>query len=165
MKRVFIIIVFTLFTALILSSAVKAQAKGNIELKSVAEMEVEKFNEEGKKEIVRVPAAKVIPGNEVIFTNHYVNVSQEELENVVITNPIPQHMVYTEASAIGEETFISYSIDGGKTYDVPENLKKVGVDGEMHQARPSDYTHIRWNFQKPVPQNATGFVSFRARLQ
>ncbi len=68
MKRFSMIAAVILFSALVSSSAVGAQAKGNIELKSVAEIEIEEFNEEGKKEIIRMPAAKVIPGDEVIFT-------------------------------------------------------------------------------------------------
>lgn len=165
MKQFSRIAVFTLFALLVCSGAVMAQATGNIELKSVAEVEVEQFNEEGKKEIVRVPAGKVIPGDEVIYTNHYTNVGQEALENVAITNPIPQHMLYRKNSAVGEGATVTYSIDGGKTYDVPKNLKKVGADGKEYQAGPSDYTHIQWSFQKPVPKEGKGYVEFRAQLQ
>ncbi len=154
-----------LFSALVSTSAAGAQAKGNIELKSIAEIEVEEFNEEGKKEIMRIPAAKVIPGDEVIFSNHYTNVSRDTLDKVVITNPIPEHMLYKENSATGDDTEITYSIDGGKTYDRPENLKKVGIDGKEYQATSTDYTHIQWRVVKPVPLEGKGNVEFRAQLK
>jgi len=165
MKRISIIAAIILFSALVSSSAAGAQAKGNIELKSIAEIEVEEFNEEGKKEIIRMPAAKVIPGNVVIFTNHYTNISRDALDNVVITNPIPEHMLYKENSAAGDGTEVTSSIDGGKTYDRPENLKKVGADGKEYRATPSDYTHIQWRIVKPVPQEGKGHVEFRAQLK
>ncbi len=165
MKRFSIIAAIFLFSALVSSSAVGAQSKGNILLKSIAEVEVEEFNEEGRKEIVRMPAAKVIPGDEVIFTNHYTNVSKDALDNVVITNPIPEHTLYKENSATGDGTEITYSIDGGKTYDLPENLKKKWADGKEYRAAPSDYTHIQWRFLKSVPQEGKGQVEFRAQLK
>ncbi len=74
-------------------------------------------------------------------------------------------MLFKANSATGDGTEITYSIDGGKTYDLPENLKKVGVDGKEYRAAPSDYTHIQWRFVKQVPQEGKGNVEFRAQLK
>ena len=161
-KRVSIPVIVTILVAL---TAAWAHAQGTIELKSVAEVEKEVFNTEGKKEVQRRPAVKVLPGDEVIFTTVYHNTSKEVAENAVITNPVPEHMIYTQNSARGQDTRITFSVDGGKTYDVPVKLFVYDASGRQFPARPRDYTHIRWTFGDPLPPGATGEVSFRAILQ
>ena len=142
-----------------------AQAKGHIQLQSVAEVEQEVMNAEGKMEIKRMPAAKVIPGTEVIFTQRYKNVSKESAENAVITNPIPGHMLYKEGSAQGEGARITYSVDNGQSYNIPAKLFVYDAAGRKFPARAKDYTHIRWTFTRPLPSGGTGEVSFRAILE
>jgi uncharacterized repeat protein (TIGR01451 family) len=78
-----------------------ALAQNHIQLQSVAEVEKTVFNEEGQKEIKRLPAEKVLPGSEVIFTTYYENISKENVERAVITNPVPDHMVYSSGTASG----------------------------------------------------------------
>ena len=162
LKRVTIPGIVILLVALM---ATWAYAQGHIQLKSVAQVEKEVFSQEGKKEVRREPAAKVLPGNEVIFTTFYENTSKEVAENAVITNPMPEHMIYTENSAQGKGTRITFSVDGGKTYDVPARLFIFDASGRKFPARPRDYTHIRWTFGEPLPPGAKGEVSFRAILQ
>jgi uncharacterized repeat protein (TIGR01451 family) len=165
MKKLVVILLPLMLIAFVTGGTPWAQEKGNIELKAVAEVEVEEFNEEGMKVIKRVPAGKVLPGTEVIYTVFYTNVGKAPAEKVIITNPIPEHMVYKEGSGFGEGTVITFSVDKGKTYDVPENLKVVGDDGKGHPAKASDYTHVRWSFPGPLPAHAEGHVSFRAILE
>ena len=145
--------------------AVWAQPNGHIELTSVAEMEKELFSEEGKKEVKRVPAAKVVPGSEVIFTTTYKNVSKEKAEKAVITNPIPEHMIYTDNTARGTGTKITFSIDNGKSFNIPAKLFVFDAAGRKFPARSKDYTHIRWEMNNPLPSGAKGEVSFRAILK
>jgi uncharacterized repeat protein (TIGR01451 family) len=142
-----------------------AQSRGHVKLSSVAELEKEVFNQEGKKVIQRVPAAKVLPGSEVIFTTRYENVSKEKAENAVITNPVPEHMLYQQKSAQGAGTQVTFSIDNGKSYNIPNQLFVLDAAGRKFPARPKDYTHIRWAFKNPLPSGAKGEVSFRAILK
>jgi len=151
--------------ALVALTAVWAFAQGQVQLKSVAEVEVERFNPEGKKEVQRIKASKVLPGNEVIFTTYYENTSEEVAENAMITNPVPEHMIYTENSARGKGTRITFSVDGGKTYDTPAKLFIYDASGRKFPARAQDYTHIRWSFGDPLQPGAKGEVSFRAILR
>jgi len=142
-----------------------SQSRGHIQLQSVAEVEQEVMNTEGKMEIRRVPAAKVIPGTEVIFTQRYENVSQETAENAVISNPIPEHMIYTDGSARGEGTRITFSVDHGQSYNIPAKLFVFDTAGRKFPARPKDYTNIRWTLTHPLPSGVKGEVSFRAILE
>lgn len=159
----------TLAALVVLISAVKypawSQEKGAVELKAVAEMEIEVIGDDGQTEIQRVPATKVVPGNGVIYTIYYTNNGSDPAENFVITNPIPEHMVYLAASAEGEDTHITFSIDGGRNYDVSGNLTVTDSEGGKRPARESDYTHIRWAMNEPVAPHGSGYVNFRAKLQ
>jgi len=150
---------------LVTLTAAWAQAQGHIQLKSEALVEKEVFNQDGKKEIQRLPADKVVPGDEVIFITSYTNVSNEVVDNAVITNPVPEHMIYKADSARGAGTRITFSVDDGKTYHTPAKLFVYDAAGRKFPARPQDYTHIRWTFENPVPAGAKGEVSFRAILE
>ena len=165
MKRLTLVLLPILILVLAGSWPALAQEKGTIELKSIAEIEVEDFNAEGQKVIKRVPATKVVPGTEVIYTNFYTNVGTEAASKVVITNPIPEHMQYVNASAAGAGMTITFSIDGGNTYDEPAQLMKVQADGTKRLAKPAEYTHIRWVRQKALDPGEKGEVSFKARLE
>jgi uncharacterized repeat protein (TIGR01451 family) len=147
------------------ADTVRAQQKGSIELRMIAEQEVEVTSAEGEKEVKRMPAAVVVPGDEVIYTISYRNVGEDTADSVVITNPVPTHMLYKDGSAGGEGTVITFSVDDGKTYDVPGNLKVLDADGKERSAVASDYTHIRWTLEKSVSPEAVGYVSFRAILE
>jgi len=165
MKR-FILITFSLI--LLVSSGVgtvKAQDKGIIDLRMVAEVEVKVINEDGEPEVKRVPAEKVIPGDVVIYTIYYSNTGVKQAEEVVIINPIPEHMIYTVNSAHGKGTIITYSVDNGKTYANHEELKILDDTGLNHPAKASDYTHIRWAIAEPLEAGASGFVGFKAKLE
>ncbi len=159
--------IWIIWMAIVLSApyVAWAQPNGHIQLTSKAEIEKEAFNSEGKKEVKRVQAAKVVPGTEVIFTTTYKNASQENAENAVITNPVPEHMVYSESSARGSGTKITFSIDNGKSFNIPAKLFVFDAAGRKFPARPKDYTHIRWEMNHPLPSGAMGEVSFRAILK
>ena len=142
-----------------------AQSSGHIKLTSTALVEKEVVNAEGKKEIKRVKATKVVPGSEVIFVTFYENISKEKADKAVITNPVPAHMIYTDQSARGKGTLITFSIDNGKSFNIPAKLFVLDATGRKFPARPKDYTHIRWEMQHPLPPGAKGEVSFRAILK
>lgn len=150
---------------LTLSSAVVAEKDAVVELKTVAEIEVEVVTEDGGKEIERIEAAKVVPGDEVIYTIHYANTGPEPAENIVITDPIPEHMLYQDGSASGEGAFVTFSVDDGKTFDVAEKLTVPAEDGNDRPAAPSDYTHVKWTLEGELKPDAAGLVTFRAQLQ
>jgi len=162
-------LVLTLAVLMILISAgtdsAWSQEKGAVELKAVAEMEVEVVGDDGQKEIQRVPAAKVVPGDVVIYTITYTNNGQEAAENFVIVNPVPEHMIFIAESAEGDNTEITFSVDGGDNYDIPGNLTITDSKGKPIAASISDYTHIRWVLNEPVAPEATGIVYFKAQLK
>lgn len=147
--------------------AIQAIASGGIELRSVAEVEISAFNSKGEKEIRRVEAAKanVVPGDAVIFTTVYTYLGEKPATNIVINNPVPEHMLYVDGSAEGKNTRIEFSVDQGKTFAAANRLKVRDAKGKERLATAADYTHIRWTMDHALERGANGSVSFRARVK
>ena len=144
-----------------------AAGGGSIELKSVAEVEEAVINDKGEKEVRLVDASKanVVPGDAVLFTTYYTNVDTVPAEEVVITNPVPEHMLYLDGSAAGVGSRIVFSVDGSKSYGRPDELVVMDSDGKKRRAKASEYTHIKWEVEGSVLQGKSGSVRFRAQLE
>jgi uncharacterized repeat protein (TIGR01451 family) len=113
----------------------------------------------------RVEAGKVVPGDEVIYTITFANRGTEPAADVVITNPVPEHMIFTRVEETPRGAVVSMSADGGSRYDAPRNLTVTDAKGQTRPAQESDFTHVRWTFRNPLEPGEAGSVSFRAQLQ
>ncbi len=144
-----------------------AQQRGGVEIKSIAEVEAIRMDENGVRVVTRVDAAKsnVQPGDTVIFTITYLNNGDEPVTDVVVKNPIPQHMLYLEKSAQGEGTHIDFSADNGKSYGPMDKIRFKSADGKERPARAADITFVRWTLEKPLKQGGTGKVFFQAKVK
>jgi len=109
-----------------------------------------------------VPVGVASPGDELVVTVTFANVSAETLDGVKITQPIPPNMRYVDGSAIGPGAEVLYSVDGGVTYGQPNELTVVAADGVHHAATADEYTHVRWLLKGPLEAGARGFARFRA---
>jgi uncharacterized repeat protein (TIGR01451 family) len=147
----------------LMTGLVHAAEQGCIELKNTVEVEQEYVNEQGQKAQRLVPAAKVVPGDEVVYTITAKNVCDQPVDDIVIANPIPEHMTYVANSAIGPGTDIEYSLDA-QTYAPAEQLTVTEADGNTRPARADEYRAIRWTFKNSFAPGATAFVRYRALL-
>lgn len=136
-----------------------------IELKTVVETEVTEKDKTGKTITKRVAAKKVVPGTEVIYTISAKNTGKKVAENIMIKDPIPEHMRYVDGSAFGAGTAISFSVDGGKTYNKPGKLTIKNKAGKSRPATSDDYTHIRWALQFKLKPGQVAPVWFKAKLK
>lgn len=148
-----------------LGLAHSAFAAPAVELLSKVEIDKVTINKDGTKETKRILAKKVAPDGEVIYTTTFKNIIDKPVGNIAITNAIPANTVYMADSAMGENTSITYSVDGGKTYNTPENLSVTGADGKVRPALASDYTHIRWAYKGDLLAGKTGSAVFRAKVK
>ena len=135
-----------------------------VEFSNKAEVDVSTIKD-GKKEINRVPAKKVAPDGEVIYTTTFKNTLNKPISNIMVTNPIPTNMLYSADSATGANTVITYSVDGGKTYDAPEKLTVAGKDGKQRPAQAADFTHIRWVYKGDLATGKSSDVGFKAKVK
>jgi uncharacterized repeat protein (TIGR01451 family) len=136
----------------------------SIAIKAIAEVELQTL-EHGRQISKLVPADRVVSGDWVIYTLEVRNTASATVPAPTVTYPVPAHMSYVAESAVGPATEVSYSVDGGRSFDVAENLKIQDADGQLRPAAAADYTHIRWQLKNSLKGNSVAFVRFRARVK
>ncbi len=139
--------------------------QGTLRLEHKAEQTESFTDTDGVERTRLVEAGRVLPGEPIQFTVTYTNTGAEPLENITITNPVPDHMGYVEGSATGDETSITFSVDGGTNFDVSQNLAVTDEEGTLRRATAADYTHVRWVIGSDVASGASGEVQFTAVVE
>lgn len=93
-----------------------------------------------------VKAVRVVPGAKIRYVNTMINNGNEMVQNLVVTNAVPKHMLYMDGSAkcVGICS-ITYSVNG-KVFDTPANLFVI-ENGKTRLARASEYMVVRWVVQ------------------
>ena len=112
-----------------------------------------------------VPADRVVPGDRVLYTLEVRNAAATPLDAPSISYAIPEHMHYVADSAVGPGAAVSYSVDGGRSFERAENLKVQESDGRLRPAVAADYTDIRWQLKNSLKPNSVAFVRFRALVK
>ncbi len=155
----------TLLTAGMGSGTALAQTaeRGCIELKTVAEIQETYVDERGQNATRLVPAAKVVPGDEVTWTIVANNVCTTPASDVAITNPLPAHMRYVQSSAFGPGASIEFSLVGA-SFAAPETLLVAAADGSRRQARPDEDSAIRWVLPNSIGPSESWIVRYRATV-
>ena len=150
--------------ALLTAIPVAAQAQAHLDVQTTVHKQEVFTNEAGEPETRLVPAEIVVPGESVFYTITFTNVSDEPADNVVITNPIATDLMYIDGSAFGPGTVIEFSVDGGVTFAAASELT-VTENGEVRNAKASDFTHVRWVMQNDLAAGAQGTARFAAILE
>jgi uncharacterized repeat protein (TIGR01451 family) len=110
-----------------------------------------------------VQAAKVIPGTKIRYVNTVTNNGNETAQNLIISNPMPKHMLYVAGSAkCAGVCSITYSLDG-KLFDVPAKLFVI-ENGKKRLAKAIEYKAIRWVVQA-LDAKQSSSVQFDATLE
>jgi uncharacterized repeat protein (TIGR01451 family) len=141
-----------------------------IVIKAIAEVEQSRQSRQpsqsaGRETSELVAADRVVSGDAVIYTLEVRNTAANSLPRPTVTYPIPEHMTYTPDSAVGPGADVTYSVDAGRSFDSPENLKIQEPGGQVRAATAADYTHIRWQLKKALKGNSVAFVRFRAQVK
>jgi uncharacterized repeat protein (TIGR01451 family) len=150
-----------LLTAFVLPA--HAAEPGSLKLANIAEIEITVVDKDGKTVSTRTPVGTAVPGDEIIYTTTFENISNKPAGNIVITNPMPNDTTYRSAS--GANTEITFSIDGGNQYAAPDKLIVTTSEGNTRPAVPSDYTHLRWAYKGELGVGKTSQVSFRTVIK
>lgn len=149
---------------LAISYSAVAMAEGTVDVRTVVQKEEFTVNEDGETVRKLVDADVVVPGETVFYTITFRNVGEAPADNVVITNPIADTLVYVDGSAFGPGTDIRFSVDGGKTFAPAAELRVV-EDGVERRASASDYTHVRWVMNNDLEAGAQAVARFAAILE
>jgi len=141
-----------------------AQEARHLDVQTTVQKEEVVVNEAGESQKRLVPADVVVPGENVIYTITFTNVSAEPADNIVITNPIAEDLMYVDGSAFGAGMDIQFSVDGGVTFAAADELTMV-EDGEVRDAEAGDFTHVRWVMRNDLEVGAQGIARFAAVLE
>lgn len=139
-------------------------ADNNVAIKSSAMVETIQKDTSGKEIKTLELAKNVIPGQQVVFKNEVNNDGKFPAKDIVITNPIPEHMLFNSAYA-PSEAIITYSTDGKAFLPNGKVMIKDAMTGNNRLARIEEYTFIRWSFAKSLPINSHAEVGYRATLK
>jgi uncharacterized repeat protein (TIGR01451 family) len=161
--------VFYRSLGLLLAAGVLSVANGQavsdpIVIKAIAEVEQSTLSH-GRETTKLVPAERVVSGDIVLYTLEVRNTAQNSVPKPTVTYPVPEHMIYAPDSAVGPGSEVTYSVDAGRSFDTPENLKIQEPGGLVRPATSVDYTHIRWQLKNALKGNSVAFVRFRARVK
>jgi uncharacterized repeat protein (TIGR01451 family) len=160
MKKHFILAAL-LALAAAASPAFAQTGAGDIEFRNVAEQEVEVKAADGKVEKKRVAVAKAVPGAEIIYTSTFRNVGKRPAGNIQVVNPVPANTTLVGGSAFGDNTEITFSANGGKTWATADKVKVIGADGKERPAGISELTHVRWVYRGELAPGKHADVGFR----
>lgn len=149
---------------LVLSLQANAREQGHLNVTTTVQKQEVTVNESGETETRLVAASSVVPGESVIYTITFQNISDEPAQNVVITNPIAEDLTYVDGSAFGPGTNIQFSTDGGQNFAAADELT-VTEDGASRPAGPDDFTHVRWVMKNDLAVGAQGTARFTAVLK
>ncbi len=153
-----------LTSVVLILAAMAAQAQGHLDVRTTVHKQEVFINEQGESETRLVPADVVVPGESVFYTITFTNVSDQPADNVVITNPIAEDLMYVDGSAFGPGTEIQFSVDGGATFAPAGELNVIEGD-ELRKAEAKDFTHVRWVMQTDLDAGAQGTARFAAVLE
>jgi len=140
-----------------------AQEQGHLNVTTFVQKEEVSVNTAGEAETQLVEATTVVPGDRVVYTITFRNISDDAAENVVITNPIAASLTYIDGSAFGPGTEIQFSVDGGNSF-AERGALTVDENGDVRPAEAKDFTHIRWVMQQDLAVGAQGMARFSAVL-
>ena len=109
-----------------------------------------------------VQAAGAPQADEVIVSVRFTNTTEQVLDSIRITTPVPPGLRYVARSASGPGSDALFSVDDGVSFGRPDELTLPLPDGGVRDADAADYTHVRWILRAPLDAGATGIARFRA---
>ena len=140
-----------------------AAALAQVSATQAVVMEKVSVGPDGRTEIEREPAERVIPGDRIAYVLTYRNEGAEAAEDLVLVMPVPETMTVVAGSEEGG--IADYSIDGGRTWGAFSALRVPAEEGGIRPAVADDVTHLRWTLADRLAPGEAGEVSYRATLR
>ncbi len=157
--KTILISVFTLFTAM------NAYAEdGAIRFSNNAFKQVISKAADGSVKYDYVEPGLVLPDDVILYEIVFENISNQEVSNIVVNNPIANNSKYRGSSATGDSTEITFSVDG-KNFAAADALTVKDKTGKTWQAKPEDYTAIRWVYKKALKPGEKGKVTYKTTIK
>ena len=133
-----------------------------VEITAKAMVEQRKAATDGTTKITLAAAARVTPGDRIVYQLNYRNSGREPARDLVIANPVPANMLYVGAAQGSAEPELS--VDGSR-FGTLSQLTVRGANGQVRPALAADVRVVRWRLTDPVAAGGSGQVAFRAILK
>ena len=154
-----------LISAFTLFAAMNAYAEdGAIRFSNNAFKQVISKAADGSVTYDYVEPGLVLPKDVILYEIVFENVSDQEVSNIVVNNPIANNSQYRGNSATGDSTEITFSVDG-KNFAAADALTVKDQTGKTWQAKPEDYTAIRWVYKKTLKPGEKGKVTYKTTIK
>jgi uncharacterized repeat protein (TIGR01451 family) len=144
-----------ILAALLLPSAALAQSQ--VALNSQVFVERTTTDANGAARTALEPPGVVTPGDHLVFVLSYHNNAAAPATDFVVTNPIPDSVIFAGAESAGSVL----SVDGGQSWGALAALTVRNPDGSSRPAALGDVTHVRWRIAQPIPAGGGGELRFR----
>jgi len=166
MKTQKIKIISTLFVSvfLLFTAAGASAEEGAVRFSNKAFKQVINKKADGGAEYDYVEPGLVLPGDIILYEITFENISDKDISNIVINNPIANNSSYRADSAAGNNTEITFSVDG-KNFSSPGQLTVKDRTGKTWKAKPEDYTAIRWVYKKVLKPGEKGKVTYKTMIR
>ncbi len=106
----------------------------------------------------------VLPDDVILYEIIFENISNQNVSDIVINNPIANNSKYRSNSATGDSTEITFSVDG-ENFAAADALTVKDKSGKSWQAKPEEYTMIRWLYKKTLKPGETGKVTYKTTIK
>ena len=106
----------------------------------------------------------VLPEDVILYEIVFENISKQDVANIVINNPIANNSNYRGGSAVGDAAVITYSVDG-ESFSAADTLTIKDKTGKSWQAKPEDYTAIRWVYKKVLKPGEKSKVTYKTTIK
>jgi uncharacterized repeat protein (TIGR01451 family) len=112
----------------------------------------------GRSNIVLEQPRAIARGDRLLFVLSYRNVGTEPAQDFVVTNPVPDSVIYAGADEAEPEV----SVDWGRNWGALSSLSVKEPAGHSRAARPEDVTHVRWSIRRPIGAGESGRLTYHA---
>lgn len=154
------------FNFSLFQSANAATTNNNVSIQSTAFVEQTTKDSTGKDVKTEALATNVVPGETVTFKNVISNKGATPAKDIVVTNPLPDHMTFVSAySTDTNNTNITYSLDGKEFGDLTKLSVKDKTTGNARSALPEEVKFVRWAVKTQLSGNSNLEVGYKATLQ
>lgn len=137
-----------------------------VSITTSALQEVTTKDQAGKEQKTLKNVEKTEPGEQIVFKNEISNNSQKPATNIVVTNPVPEHMYFVDSFNKDQSVDTTYSADNGKTFGKSGTIQVTDeATHTQRAARPEEYTNIRWTLTHALAAGSKTEVGFKANVK
>ena len=146
-----------------------------VSINAYAEGGVIKFSNNAFKQVISkaadgsvqydyVEPKQVLPKDVILYEIVFENISNENVTDIVINNPVANNSKYRGDSADGKSTEITFSVDG-KNFAAANALTVKDNSGKSWQAKPENYTAIRWIYKEVLKPGEKSKVTYKTSIK